>query len=258
MGEICKIKDLAIGYNTTNPTISNINLSVQKGELISIIGPNGSGKSTLIKTLCGLQKPLSGDIILFEKTIQKYNSKELSHQLSFVLSDKIDSGKLRVNEIISLGKFNNSNWWGTLNNKDKEFICNILEVMNLTHLKERFFYELSDGEKQRVLIAKSLAQDTPLIILDEPTSFLDLPNRIEIFNYLKNIAYNENKSIILSTHELDLALTFSDKVWIIDNKSHILECTPNDSQISNILQESFKLKNFLISDGRIIIKNPIS
>ena len=130
--------------------------------------------------------------------------------------------------------------------------------MNLTHLKERFFYELSDGEKQRVLIAKSLAQDTPLIILDEPTSFLDLPNRIEIFNYLKNIAYNENKSIILSTHELDLALTFSNKVWIIDNKSHILECTPNDSQISNILQESFKLKNFLISDGRIIIKNPIS
>ena len=103
-----------------------------------------------------------------------------------------------------------------------------------------------------------MAQDTPLIILDEPTSFLDLPNRIEIFNYLKNIAYNENKSIILSTHELDLALTFSDKVWIIDNQSHILECTPNDSQISNILQESFKLKNFLMSDGRIIIKNPSS
>ena len=116
--------------------------------------------------------------------------------------------------------------------------------MNLESLANRFYFELSDGERQRVMIAKSLAQDTPIIILDEPTSHLDLPNKIDIFRLLKEIVSQENKSIILSTHELDLALTYSDKLWIINTQSKIQECSPNDPNMNLILQECFKLNNF--------------
>ena len=244
MTEICKISDLSIGYSSVKAIISDINLSVKKNCLISLIGPNGCGKSTLIKSLCGLHPILDGEISINGKSINKYSTKELSMLLSFVLSEKIDSGKLTVYDIISIGRHNYSNWWGTLDDGDKQIIERVLKIMNLESLANRFYFELSDGERQRVMIAKSLAQDTPIIILDEPTSHLDLPNRIDIFRLLKEIVSQENKSIILSTHELDLALTYSDKLWIINTQSKIQECSPDDPNMNLILQECFKLNNF--------------
>lgn len=253
MSNFCSLSNLSIGYSASNTVISDINLSVSKGCLISLIGPNGIGKSTLIKSLCGLQPTLKGEILINGKSLQKYTPKELSYQLSFVLSEKIDSGKLRVIDIIAIGQHNHSNWWGKVDNKNKKEIDDILKIMKLDTLSDRFFFELSDGERQRVLIAKSLAQNTPLMILDEPTSYLDLPNRIEVFKLLKEIVLRKNKSVILSTHELDLALNYSDTLWIINENSSIKEYLPNDPNLESILQKSFGMKNFQLVNGRIII-----
>lgn len=253
MTEICNISNLSIGYSSSKSILSDINLSAQKGCLISLIGPNGTGKSTLIKSLCGLHPIQKGDIVINGKSIKKFSAKELAQHLSFVLSEKIDSGKLTVYDIVSIGRYNHSNWWGGLDNENQEFVSKILKMMKLESLSNRFLFELSDGERQRVLIAKSLAQDTPIIVLDEPTSYLDLPNRIEIFCLLKKIVKDKNKSIILSSHELDLALKYSDKLWIIDKNYHIQESLPNSPEVNLILQESFGLKNFQFCNGLILI-----
>ncbi|HEX9980676.1 MAG TPA: ABC transporter ATP-binding protein [Flavobacterium sp.] len=212
-------EDLSIGYqNKKAQTIiaSEVGISLKKGTLTSLIGANGIGKSTLLRTITGIQKPIAGRVFLAGKNISKYNSAELARQLSLVLTEQLPPSNLTVSELVALGRQPYTNWIGTLSSEDKIKIKTALEATATGHLSERKHFELSDGQFQKVLIARALAQDTPVIILDEPTTHLDLEHKFSMFTLLKKLAVEADKSILFSTHDIDLAIQLSDEMIVMD------------------------------------------
>ena len=250
-------KNLTIGYK--NLIIQKeLNLNVSGGKLICLVGINGCGKSTLLRTLAGLQPPISGKIFINSKNIAKLNDYERSTLFSLVLTDKIEVENLTVFELVALGRYPYTGWNGALAKQDETAVKNALQQVNLLHKKDSMLSAVSDGEKQRAIIAKALAQDTPLVLLDEPTSHLDLPNRIEIMMLLRRLSVNTKKSFILSTHELDLAVQMSDYLWLM-NKNETVTGVPEDLMLSQKFQKSFENQNFNFNseDGHYKIKQPI-
>ncbi|MEM9143673.1 MAG: ABC transporter ATP-binding protein [Bacteroidota bacterium] len=238
---------LTIGYRTKKNVLElekNLDIKIHNGELVCLIGPNGCGKSTLMRTIAGLQKPLQGDTIISGVDVKKMKPHQYARLLSLVLTDKINVGGMTVMDIVSIGRYPYTNQFAKLGPKDHEIIERSLDSVHLNDFTDRFFHELSDGEKQRVLIAKALAQDTPLILLDEPTAHLDLPNRVEIMNILKRLAKETNKAILLSTHELDLALQTSDTIWLMNGAETMKTGTPEDLVLSGMFERVFKSKAF--------------
>ena len=172
---------LAIGYKVKNRVLElaiDLNVTIHNGELVCLIGPNGCGKSTLMRTIAGLQKPLAGETFINSVDVKDIKPHQYARLLSLVLTDKVNAGAMTVMDIVSIGRYPYTNYFAKLESSDYEIIEQSLESVHLNTYRDRFFNELSDGEKQRVLIAKALVQDTPLIILDEPTAHLDLPNRV--------------------------------------------------------------------------------
>ncbi|MBN8641693.1 MAG: ABC transporter ATP-binding protein [Flavobacteriales bacterium] len=209
---------LSIGYSSkkeVNCIAQNLNLELQTGKLITLIGANGIGKSTLLRTLTGIQKPLSGTVFLNGKEIQNYIPIELAQNLSLVLTEKLPPSNLTVFELVALGRQPYTNWIGTLSTDDLEKINQAIQLTQIEHLVEKKHYEISDGQLQKVLIARALAQDTPLIILDEPTTHLDLLHKVSLFKLLKKLASETQKCILLSTHDLDLAIQLSDEMIVM-------------------------------------------
>lgn len=216
--EILTTSNLCVGYSSKKEikTIaSNINLSLKKGELIALIGANGIGKSTLLRTLIGIQPPLSGDVILNGKNISEYDSISFAQNLSIVLTEKLPASNLTVFEIIALGRQPYTNWLGNLSENDIWKINEAMELTQITSLAKKNHYEISDGQLQNVLVARALAQDTPLIILDEPTTHLDLLHKVSLFKLLKKLAKETNKCILFSTHDIDMAIQISDEMIIM-------------------------------------------
>ena len=233
---------LSIGYS--NYTVQrDLNLSAEAGSLICLIGTNGSGKSTLLRTLSGLQKALKGNVLIQGKNISQLSHYERSLLFSFVLTDAIDETNMTVYDLVSLGRFPYTNWVGTLSEKDKEIIATSIVQVNLTEKMNCYLHEISDGEKQRAIIAKALTQDTPLVLLDEPTAHLDLPNRIEIMLLLRNLSVNTHKTFILSTHELDLAMQMASTIWLIHPEG-VEVGVPEDLMQSGKLQQIFGSESF--------------
>jgi iron complex transport system ATP-binding protein len=217
---------LSIGYSKkgkVNIVQSELNLKLQSGELVCMIGPNGSGKSTLLRTLTGLQKPLTGNTTIDGKEISKLKQREKALMISLVLTERVEIENATVYNLVSLGRHPHSNWWGNVTNEEDAIIREAIEMVHLEHKMHQNINELSDGERQRAMIAKALAQDTPIIMLDEPPAHLDLPNRVEIMLLLHRLAHKTDKAIILSTHELDLALQAADRIWLI-SAEHGVEC----------------------------------
>lgn len=215
---ILEVRDLAVGYSSKNgdATIGKeINFSLAEGELVSLVGANGIGKSTLLRTLTGMQKPLSGSIFINGKPLNNYSAFQLATLLSVVLTEPPATKNLSVRELISLGRQPYTNWIGSLSASDKKAIQFALEATETTTLADRKCYELSDGQMQRVSIARALAQDTPVIILDEPTTHLDLYHRAYVLKLLKNLASETRKTILFSTHEIDLAIQLSDSMIVM-------------------------------------------
>ena len=238
---------LTIGYKTRRSTLTlekNLNVKIHNGELVCLIGPNGCGKSTLMRTIAGLQKPLNGEAYISEVDVKKIKPHQYARLLSLVLTDKINVGAMTVMDIVSIGRYPYTNYFAKLKAKDHVMIQRALESVHLGDYKYRFFNELSDGEKQRVLIAKALAQDTPLIMLDEPTAHLDLPNRVEIMNILKRLVKETNKAILLSTHELDLALQTADTIWLMNQDEDLKSGAPEDLVLSGMFERVFKSNAF--------------
>ena len=237
------IDSLSIGYkkrkNQRQFIQQDLNLTVNKGEMICLIGPNGCGKSTLIRSIAGLQPSFSGEIYIGGKAISTQNNRNRALLLSLVLTDKVETGNLTVFDVVAIGRQPYTNWFGKLSPNDKDLVWNALEQVHLTSFAERYLHELSDGEKQRVMIAKALVQETPLIVLDEPTAHLDLPNRVEIMLLLKNLAKQTSKAIILSTHELDLALQIADTIWLMQQSKGIEVGTPEELISNGSLQQIF-------------------
>ncbi len=244
---ILSTSGLTIGYPSKNGSLElekDLNIKVHNGELVCLIGPNGCGKSTLMRTIAGLQKPLAGDTFIADVDVKKIKPHQYARLLSLVLTDKINVGAMTVMDIVSIGRYPHTNYFAKLEARDHEMIARSLESVHLSDYKYRFFNELSDGEKQRVLIAKALAQDTPLIMLDEPTAHLDLPNRVEIMNILKQLAKNTNKAILLSTHELDLALQTADTIWLMSREKTLKCGTPEDLVLSGMFEQVFQSNAF--------------
>lgn len=219
---ILTTSNLTVGYSSKKEikTIANnINLTLKKGELIALIGANGIGKSTLLRTLIGIQPPLSGNVIINGKNSNDYDSISFAQNLSIVLTEKLPPSNLTVFEIIALGRQPYTNWLGKLSANDIFKINEAMELTQISSLAEKKHYEISDGQLQNVLVARALAQDTPLIILDEPTTHLDLLHKVSLFKLLKKLAKETNKCILFSTHDIDMAIQISDEMIIMTQES---------------------------------------
>jgi iron complex transport system ATP-binding protein len=215
---ILHTKNLSIGYTSKKEVktiATDITVSLNKGKLITLIGGNGIGKSTLLRTITAIQKPISGEVFLNEKDIFSMDNSDLAQQQSLVLTDKLPSSNLTVWELIALGRQPYTNWIGNLTDDDYSKIKTAIQLTNIEHLTEKKHYEISDGQLQKVLIARALAQDTDLIILDEPTTHLDLFHKVSVFKLLQKLAHESEKCILFSTHDIDLAIQLSDEMIVM-------------------------------------------
>lgn len=215
---ILEVQNLAIGYaakNADSIIAKEVNFALSQGELIGLVGANGIGKSTLLRTLTGMQSPLNGSVLINGKSLETFSAFQLATLLSVVLTEPPATKNLSVKELVSLGRQPYTNWIGSLSKSDGKAIDFALEATETTELADRKCYELSDGQLQRVSIARALAQDTPIIILDEPTTHLDLYHRAYILKLLKNLASETKKTILFSTHEIDLAIQLTDYMVVM-------------------------------------------
>lgn len=239
-------QDLAIGYGDDKILLEHINLSIDSGQLVGLVGQNGVGKSTFIRTICGLQPRLNGQILLQGKEVSIQNPKSIATQISVVLTGRPDSLNLSVIELIALGRHPYSGWLGNLSKEDKRIIDEAITQMEINYLAKKRLFELSDGQLQKVMIARALAQDTDLIILDEPTSHLDLKNKIEVLELLKKIA-STGKGVLISTHEIQLSANVCDLFWCMDFGKEMLVGEPKPMIKSGALQEYLHIpKNVLL------------
>ncbi len=244
---ILQTSNLSIGYTSKkvkNSIASNINLSLEKEKLIAMIGANGIGKSTLLRTITGIQKPLSGAVFLNEKNVHELDSLTLAQNLSVVLTEKLPPSNLTVWELVALGRQPYTNWIGTLTENDIAKINEAIALTQIEHLTSKKHYEISDGQLQIVLIARALAQDTPLIILDEPTTHLDLSHKVTLLKLLKKLTQETGKCILFSTHDIDMAIQLSDEMIIMTPENTI-----QDQPCNLILKGSF---NSLFQDEHIV------
>jgi len=241
---VLESQDLAIGYpfQGRSPLVlaQHLDLTIERGQVIGLLGPNGSGKSTLLRTLAGLQPPITGSIRVMGQTIKSQQVRQTARMISVVLTDRIDIRNLTVFQLVSMGRYPYTDWLGRAGSRDDERISTALKQVRLQEFSSRFFNELSDGEQQRTLLAKALVQDTPLIILDEPTAHLDLPNRIAIMRLLRNLADETGKSILFSTHDLDLAIHTADHLWLLQKGGVLLEGEPAELMAGEAFEDTFK------------------
>ncbi|UFH46257.1 ABC transporter ATP-binding protein [Flavobacterium galactosidilyticum] len=215
---ILQASKISIGYShKKEKTIiaSNIDLSLRKGKLIALIGANGIGKSTLLRTITGIQKTISGIVLLNGTNIHELDALTLAQNLSVVLTEKLPPSNLTVFELIALGRQPYTNWLGKLTDADIAKVNEAMELTQISHLATKKHFEISDGQLQKVLIARALAQDTPLIILDEPTTHLDLLHKVSLFKLLKKLTQETDKCILFSTHDIDMAIQLSDEMIIM-------------------------------------------
>lgn len=209
---VISLSQLSVGYSLSHPVISDINLELRSGQLACLIGENGIGKSTLLKTLTGFLPKLKGSLLLGNRDIESFSQRELARQVSIVLTQKPDVQNLTIEEIIGLGRSPYTGFLGRLRAEDRKVVDDAIATMGIGKLRGRMIQTLSDGERQKVMIAKALAQETPIILLDEPTAFLDFPSKAETFQSLQRMAHERDKLILLSTHDLELAVRFADSL----------------------------------------------
>jgi iron complex transport system ATP-binding protein len=252
-------KGLSIGYlqgKKTTVIAGNINLNLKAGSLIGLIGANGIGKSTLLRTLTGIQQPISGSVLLNHKEISGYNAKELAQALSIVLTESLPPSNLTVFELVALGRQPYTNWLGALTSEDIEQVDRAIQLTQIEHLAHKKHFEISDGQLQKVLIARALAQDTQLIILDEPTTHLDLLHKVNLLRLLKKLSTETGKCIFYSTHDLDLALQLSDEI-VVMTSGNLLQDTPENLIANNVFDHLFNDNSisFDTTKGRFIIKD---
>jgi len=254
---ILQTSDLSIGYTSKkekNVIALHINLSLEKEKLIALVGANGIGKSTLLRTITGIHKPISGVVSLNEKNIQELNSLTLAQNLSVVLTEKLPPSNLTVWELIALGRQPYTNWIGKLTDKDIAKINEAIALTQIAHLVRKKHYEISDGQLQIVLIARALAQDTPLIILDEPTTHLDLQHKVVLFKLLKKLTQETGKCILFSTHDIDMAIQLSDEM-IIMTPENVVQDQPCNLIAKRIFNTLFKDEHIVFDDekGKFVI-----
>jgi iron complex transport system ATP-binding protein len=217
-GETIELRNLSIGYQTKHgikTVATGIDGTIKSGELTCLLGANGVGKSTLLKTLSSFQPKTGGEILLEGRELSEYSDKQLSRLIGVVLTEKPDVRNMTVRELVSLGRSTYTGFWGTYSKDDLQVVDEAIAMVGIEPLKKRMVHTLSDGERQKVMIAKALAQQTPVIYLDEPTAFLDYPSKVEVLQLLCRISREADKVIFLSTHDVELALQMADTIWLM-------------------------------------------
>lgn len=217
-----------------------LSASLFSGELTCLIGANGCGKSTLLRTLTAFQPPLSGTVQISGKDLGQYSREELSRLVGVVLTDRIEERHLQVDELVAMGRMPYTGFWGSLSAADRRVVDEAIDQVGVRALARRPLYSLSDGELQKVLVAKTLAQETPFIFLDEPTAFLDYPSKLDLFLLLRRLAREQQKTVFLSTHDLDLALQLADRLWLLDRQRGLCTGVPEDLAAQGILSDFFQ------------------
>jgi iron complex transport system ATP-binding protein len=246
-------KDLTVGYadgNNQNILFENLDIDLRAGELVCFMGPNGIGKSTLIRTLAGLQPRID----LTPNPLSRGEGASPA-KLSVVLTDRISAVNMTVQELVTYGRYPYLDWNIKLNSQDVTMIERAIELTHIQYLVGKKLYELSDGQLQMAMIARALAQNTPVILLDEPTAHLDLNNRVEIMNLLRKLSRTEGKAILVATHELDLALQTADLVWLAGRNKKIITGIPEDLVLNGSFDELFQFKGFDLKTGKVFHEN---
>jgi len=240
---IVQTNNLSVGYHHGGKALclfENIDISLGAGELVCFMGPNGIGKSSLIRTLAGIQKSLGGKIII-----------PATQAVALVLTDKVTAAHMNVYDLVTYGRYPYLNWNISLTDKDLALINEAIALTRIDSLIDKRLFELSDGQLQMVMIAKALAQDTPILLLDEPTAHLDLNNRVEIMNTLRELSRTAGKTILVATHELDLALQTADRIWLATQDKKIKEGIPEDLVLDGSFDQVFQFKGFDLKTGKV-------
>ena len=240
-----RLRDLSIGYpdkHNTKCVAEHLNASIHSGELTCLLGTNGVGKSTLLRTLSAFQPPLGGTIDLLDRPLSTYDDRQLATVIGVVLTEKSDIRNMTVEELVGLGRSPYTGFWGTLKEGDRRIVHEAIARVRIEPLTQRMVHTLSDGERQKVMIAKALAQETPIIFLDEPTAFLDFPSKVEVMQLLHNLTHTLQKTVFMSTHDLELALQIADKIWLMDRTNGIAIGTPEDLSLEGKLSSFFSRK----------------
>ena len=243
---VLSIEHLSAGYrmrrNERLVVVSNVSVTLGSGELVCLLGPNGAGKSTLMRTVAGMQHPLSGTVRVDGKDIHRLEPIELARQLSVVLTDRVSVGMFTGYDLVALGRYPYTDWTGRLTESDHAAIESAIEAVGAEELASHYVGELSDGQRQKIMIARALAQETPIMILDEITAFLDLPNRVEVMRTLRDLAHEKNKAILLSSHDLDLSLRCADCIWLLAINGQLQTGSPNELIASGAFETIFHAK----------------
>ncbi|MDE6268161.1 MAG: ABC transporter ATP-binding protein [Muribaculaceae bacterium] len=220
-----RVEKLTTGYRSHGETIvvtKDINAVLNGGELTCLLGPNGSGKSTLMRTMAGFLKSIGGKVMIEGKELGEMENGEMAKKVSVVLTSRVEAPNITVREVVELGRSPYTGFFGKINKEDAEAAANAMEMVGIADLAGRRVSTLSDGERQKVMIAKALAQETPIILLDEPTAFLDYPSKVGIMMLLKRLAHESGKAVFLSTHDLEIALQIADSLWLMDKHKVML------------------------------------
>lgn len=256
MKEVITTDNLSIGYGKKS-IISGINVSLRRGEVTALLGANGIGKSTLLKTLFGELKPIGGHVSLLGQDINNYSAKQLARTVALVSTDRVNAGGLIAEELVALGRQPYTGLFGRLNEEDHRIVNESMECVGISHKRRSYVANLSDGERQKVMIARALAQRTPIIILDEPFSFLDAAGRIEIFSLLSQISTNNNIAILLSSHDISQAIRIAQCLWIINNEHELNVSSPEEAVNSGLIDHIFNSRSieFSRSAGDFVPRN---
>ncbi len=258
--KIIDIQNLTLGFalpkKQNKILLNSVSLTANLGELVAVIGANGVGKSTLLRCIMRLHKQLSGKVLINEIENTKYARLDFAQTISFVSTENVTVNYLRGFDVIALGRFPHTNWQGKLSTEDKQLIDNAIETIGLQSFINKFVSELSDGERQKVMIARCLAQNTPIIILDEPTAFLDIANKYDIVHTLSTLTKQSSKTIVFSTHDLNSAINQADKIWLILPEK-TLEGTPQELIEQRAFNQLFVDKNFEFLQNELILKRNI-
>lgn len=261
--ETIRVDNLVTGYVDNYkriPVTEGISTSLYSGELTCLLGPNGAGKSTLLKTLSGFLPPLSGEILVEGTRLRDYTDAELSKVIGVVLTERINLNNMSAYELAAMGRSPYTGFWGRLSQHDKEIVDEAISLVKIESLRNRMVNTLSDGERQKVMIAKALAQETPIIFLDEPTAFLDYPSKVEIMQLLQNLSRLKQKTVFMSTHDIELALQIADKIWLMDKKLGVRIGTPEDLALEGYMGDYFAREGirFDLESGLFRIEHKIS
>ena len=265
------LKNLSIGYtqkSNEKVVAQGLNAAINSGELTCLLGCNGVGKSTLLRTLSAFQPALGGDILLnADQTselspLTSFTDKQLSRMIGIVLTEKPDVRNMTIEDLVGMGRSPYTGFWGTLTANDKQIVADAIRMVGIEPLRGRMIHTLSDGERQKAMIAKALAQQTPIIYLDEPTAFLDYPSKVEMMQLLRRLAHEEQKTIFLSTHDVELALQLADCLWLMECVPHsdLQFREPNQLSVGTPRQlaDNGALSRFIERDGIIFERDSLT